>query len=235
MQIVKAKLVSKRQVSRDVFDFICETEAPLPFKAGQFVSLRFPAEKPPFHRPYSVACRPHPPGDRHFQFCIKKIPSGPASTYLCELSEGAELEIKGPSGHFLADQQDVPFYYFITTGTGIAPLKAMIEDLLEVQGVKTPMFLVFGFRGEVDQFYTDWCREMKARFANFDYAITLSQPTPEWLGLRGRVTDYIIHHLQDPAEKHYYLCGVGEMIQDVRQHLESRGVSKDKIHYERFT
>lgn len=232
--ITHATLIRKTQVTPDVFDLLFKTDPFFPFKAGQFASIRFPAQKPPFFRPYSIACRPHE-DNRTLQFCVKKIPGGPASTYICELEEGVSVEIKGPSGHFLADQAAVKTYYFITTGTGVAPLKAMVEDMLIAKGITTPMFLVFGFRSEHDRFYLDACDALKSRFPNFDYAVTLSQPSPAWTGEAGRVTAYLQTHLTGVLDKHYYLCGIGEMVKDVRTYLQGLGVPKDQIHYERYT
>lgn len=232
--LTQAALVRKIQVSHDVFDFLFKTDKPFSFQAGQFASIRFPAPKPPLFRPYSIACRPHEDGHT-LQFCIKKIPGGPASTYLCELAEGMSIEIKGPSGHFLANQATVGMYYFITTGTGVAPLKAMYEDMLITKKVSTPMFLVFGFRSERDRFYLDMCESLKQRFPNFNYVVTLSQPSPTWTGEKGRVTAYLQAHLSDVLAKHYYLCGIGEMVKDVRTYLQGLGVPKEQIHYERYT
>lgn len=235
LDVVSATLVKKSQMTPDVFDLIFRTHRPFRFKAGQFVSIRFPAEKPPFYRPYSIAGRPHS-DDSTVQICIKKIADGPASTYICDLEEGAEVELKGPSGVFLANQPNVNRYYFITTGTGIAPLKAMIEDLLLNQGnATTPIFLLFGFRNQRDMFYVDHFDALESQFPNFRYVTTLSKPDPDWRGHRGRVTDYLNTHLTTPLENQYYLCGIGEMIKDVRTMLTEKGVPKESIHYERFT
>lgn len=233
--VLTATLIKTQQLTHDVFDLQFKTDRPFPFHAGQFVSIRFPTDKPPFFRAYSIDCRPHP-DHRTLQFCIKHVDGGPASTYLCDLKEGDMIELKGPSGVFLADQFEVNTYYFITTGTGIAPLKAMIEDLLLNRGdTQTPIFLVFGFRSERDMFYCDYFETLKQQFPNFDYVVTLSQPSDSWNGLKGRVTDYLKTNLHDPLTKHYYLCGLGEMVKDVRTYLAERGVSKDHIHYERYT
>ena len=234
-ETVMATLATKRQLTHDVFDLVFKTHTPFPFKAGQFVSIKFPSEKPPHFRAYSIACRSYPDA-RTVQSCIKRIEGGPASSYICSLSEGDTVELKGPSGVFLADQPQVAMYYFITTGTGIAPLKAMIEDTLLNRGdTTTPIFLVFGFRSERDIFYKADFDRLQAQFPNFTYEITLSKPSPEWTGTRGRVTAYLDTHLTDPLSKHYYLCGLGEMVKDVRLSLSELGVPKTQIHYERYT
>lgn len=235
VDVLNAVVVQKTQLTQDVFDLILKTEKPFPFQAGQFAAIRFPTEKPPFHRAYSIACRSHP--EPHtVQICIKRIDGGPASTYICALQEGDEVELKGPSGKFLANQTGVKRYYFVTTGTGVAPLKAMIEDILLTQkNTTTPLFLVFGFRSERDMFYVEYFEALKKAYSNFDFVVTLSQPSPAWKGLKGRVTHYLQAYLTDPLHNHYYICGVGEMVKDVRTYLTSLGVPKEQIHYERYT
>lgn len=236
-EITHATVTSIEALTHDIYHLVLKTESPFPFHAGQFLSVHFPSDKQNAWRAYSIASRPHT-DERTIELCVKRIPGGPASTYLTDQTIGARLEIKGPAGKFLANQEGVGRYVFVTTGSGISPLKSMIEDLLVNREMTTPIFLLFGFRSDADQFYLDRFDALAKRYSNFSYAVTLSQPSPIWTGARGRVTRYFDrtdpHMLPLKEDDHYYLCGVGEMVKEMRALLEGRGVSPARIHYERY-
>ena len=62
----------------------------------------------------------------------------------------------------------------------------------------------------------------------FDSAVSLTQPPADWTGLKGRITQHVLtaaEKLRDPV---HYLVGHGDMIRDVKQALEARGVDRKK-------
>ena len=97
------------------------------FLPGQFISVREPKPAGKYiTRAYSLASAPH--GGNTFDLCLDRVDSGFMSNHLCDLSLGEEIHFHGPHGAFTLhdDRLDT---IFVATGTGIAPIRSMIEWL----------------------------------------------------------------------------------------------------------
>src|SRR5271156_907876 len=100
------------------------------FTPGQFVSIKQPKLDGKVHtRAYSIASAPRP--DATFDLCLNRVEDGFLSNWLCDLEVGARVKFHGPHGLFVLREprQDA---IFIATGTGIAPMRSMIQWLFEV-------------------------------------------------------------------------------------------------------
>lgn len=103
---------------------------------------------------------------------------GVASNYLCNRSVGDQVKVTGPTGghfilpddHKLNDHQ----YVFFAAGTGIAPFRGMIMELLEA-GVEGEIHLVFGVPYRTDIFYEDLWNEYEEQYDNFHLHLAISR------------------------------------------------------------
>src|SRR5882672_6265955 len=98
----------------------------LDFKPGQFVTLDLPIheKKNKRWRSYSIASAPD--GTNIFELVIVLLEEGAGTTYLFnEIKEGSELLLRGPQGVFILPETIDKDLFFICTGTGIAPFRAM--------------------------------------------------------------------------------------------------------------
>ncbi len=109
----------------------------------------------------------------------------------------------------------------------------LVREGVDVQGVKTDpdrltALVLLGIRDEEELLYES---EIKK---HAKYVACVSQPKGDWNGFRGRVTDYLRNLGGDFHwnQTEYYLCGAGQMIDEVRAILTERGVEKDSIHRE---
>lgn len=105
---------------------------------------------------------------------------GVASNFLCDAQEGDEVAVSGPVGkRFLlpADLDDHD-YVFLATGTGIAPFRGMLMDLLEA-GCKSRIALVMGAPYETDLLYHPFFLRMAEEHENFTYLPALSRQGQE--------------------------------------------------------
>ncbi|MBI2436649.1 MAG: hypothetical protein HYV41_02835 [Candidatus Magasanikbacteria bacterium] len=229
MTIFTAKIISKKWLSSDVFELHIERPDHFVFRAGQFVQFQIPDGEKTIWRSYSIASNTH---DTHIELCLKFLSEGKGSRYFNALKVGDPVSFKEPQGKFVCSN-DVQAYYFVATGVGIAPIMSMIREELEVKKSEKEIQLLFGVRSEDDVFWVDRLEELKRRYPLFNYMITLSQPKPNggWTGLRGRVTEHILHHLVSHS---FYVCGNAEMVKDVREILIKNGVATKQIHFEIF-
>lgn len=221
------RLVSKHHLADHLLELVFEKPSGFIFEAGQFVQFIIPNGDTTLLRSYSLASRSD---DTKLLFFLKLIPGGKASYFFHKMEPHTPIEFKGPVGRFVINPKEAS-YCFIATGTGLAPIFAMIEDELRTKKISKQIELIFGVRNETNIFWLDKLDELKNQFKNFSYILTLSRPSAKWHNTRGRVTDHIPDEV---ADKGFYLCGSGEMVKDVRTTLLNTGVDPTKIHFEIF-
>jgi len=200
------------------------------FQAGQFIIINVPKDGAVVKRAYSIASPPHEPGT--IDLCIQHVEGGIASTWFWKLKEGESVSLSGPHGTFLLKE---PLDYepvFIATGTGVAPLRAMIKHLVHVNFTGN-LWLLFGTRYEHALLYESEFRSLAGARRNFRYIPTVSRPK-DWRGETGHVQQTFQKHITDVSNKELYLCGWLEVVKAVCKDLEGFGVPREKLHYEEW-
>ena len=238
MPLQKAALIKKTYLAEGTIQLDFETEASFEFQAGQFISIKVEDNSSsPCIRGYSIASYPHSDNqNKAFSLCVKLVENGRGSNWLNSLKEGQEIQFLGPNGKFLFNPNpDSKNILFIATGTGIAPLKTMIEDQLLNKNNQNKFHLLFGVRYIKEIFYQDVFQKLADKFSNFTYEITISRPEKEdWSGNKGRVTALLENLKIDTTNTEAYLCGLKYMLTEVTSILESKGLSPDKVHSEQY-
>ena len=214
-----------RDLTHDVRELeltLCEPKE-IVFKAGQFISFEMPKEGHPYPvtRPYSIASPPSI--SNRVLLLFNLVSGGPGSSYLYGLREGDPATFKGPAGSFHLREDPTKRIVFVATGTGIAPFRSMILSALERDGTQ-PLMLFWGVRSERDLYYQDEFQDLADRYPHFSFVTTLSQPGPEWTGVRGRVSSLIQERVASVADFAVYLCGNGNMIEDVTVYIQRKGL-----------
>jgi NAD(P)H-flavin reductase len=121
----------------------------------------------------------------------------------------------------------------VATGTGIAPLRAMLQHLAR-QRFARAVDLLFGVRSEAELLYGDELRGLCAGLDRYRFSPTLSRPGQSWPGRRGRVQAHVEELLDGRTQIDVYLCGQSEMVRSVSAQLEALGVDPTSIHFERY-
>jgi CDP-4-dehydro-6-deoxyglucose reductase len=236
----EAKLVSARMLSPFVRELVLEREdgGPFQYAAGQWVNLVLPLESGEVKRAYSVASAPVAASSR-FEIAVTKVSGGAGSQYLHDLEIGSKLRAIGPQGLFTRAAEDEAPALFVATGTGITPLRAMLQAA--IAEVKVPLWLLFGARVEADVLYRDEFEKWTREVPGFRYEVTLSQPSDAWTGRRGYVQEHVTELLgalrekSTPATPHLYVCGLERMVKAVRDLArENLAVDRKHVHTERY-
>ncbi len=233
MQTISSKLLRAEKLTSDVYHYEFDFGGPfLDFIPGQFFMLKVEdGQTPPVNRSYSIASAPST--TEHFALCIKLVEGGRASEYLRGLSVGDHVEFMGPVGHFTLKDREAETV-MVATGTGLAPFMGMIPTLFE-RGFKKPITLLYGCRHEEDLFYLDQLKAWEAEHENFKAVVTLSRPGDNWQGETGRVTEHFDALDLDPEDSIVYICGNGDMVIDIKNRAEAKGLDKKSIALEQFT
>jgi len=233
----QATFLERSNIAPGVFDlrFAMSSQPRLDFKAGQFLTLHVPAENQAgfLRRSYSIASHPFH-GDR-LRLIVRRIPTGPASDYLMRLAEDDVVTMAGPFGLFVLADSHPGDVVFGTTGTGIATIMPMLEDLARTPGRVHGRTLVhWGLRREEDIFLRPEIEEL-CRSAGAELHIHLSAAEPIWTGQHGRITPTLLGRLSSLTTPVFYLVGNGAMVSELRNSLVERGLDrKQQIRTEAF-
>jgi ferredoxin-NADP reductase len=164
--------------------------------------------------------------------CANLVPEGRFSPFLFGLKPGDEIDFKGPYGAFIL-RRPVSDSILVATGTGIAPFRSMLRAKLTDNADKS-FTLVFGVRHEQGLLYHDEWVRMAQEFQNFRYLPTLTRPTPGWTGLAGRVHGHALEVLGERQDVDIYVCGLREMVDELRSKLKAMGYDRKRVVYEKY-
>lgn len=203
------------------------------FQPGQFVTLDLPIheKKNKRWRSYSIAS---PPDESNiFELVIVLVEEGSGTNYLFKnILVGDDLIFRGPAGVFILPKQIEHDFYFICTGTGIAPFRSMIQYIYRHQIETKHIHLIYGTRTQQDLLYYKELTELDKIMPNFSYHPTLSRET--WDGKTGYVHDVYKELIGADRDAHFMLCGWKNMIDDTRHNLAEMGFEKNQIHFELY-
>jgi ferredoxin-NADP reductase len=225
-----ARLVESVEIAPFVRHFVFEAEGVerLDFSPGQFVSFSADVEGKNITRAYSLAGAPA--GTNRFELCLNLVNGGRLSPCLFEMKPGDSIEMKPPLGTFVlrhANREAV----FVATGTGIAPFRSMLQAHLSQE--TPPITLLFGVRHEHGLLYRTEFEAMARRFPQFRFWPTLTRPEASWRGRIGRVQIHLREAIGG-RDVDVYLCGLKEMVDDVRNMLKEMGWNRKQIFYEKY-
>jgi ferredoxin-NADP reductase len=208
---------------------------PLEYIAGQWFNFDVDTPHGVVRRAYSIASAPNAQRPDQLEIAVTRVlQGGSASIALHELRLGAELAIDGPHGFFTREQAHATPALFVGTGTGVCPLRAMIQE--ELQAPEGPALrLLFGCRTEADILWRDEFEAWAARYPRFSFDVTLSRGSAEWSGLRGYVQEHLPVMIAPGERPDIYACGLTRMIGEVRKIAKERlGYDRRLLHSERY-
>jgi ferredoxin-NADP reductase len=232
--LLTARLLESVSLSSQTKHLVFEVDpAPFDFIAGQFVSMKAQNDGREITRAYSIASAPR--DQRTFDICLNRVPNGFFSNYLCDLEPGASVGFHGPHGYFVL-KNPVRDSVFIATGTGIAPMRGMLDSLFAepTRHEGREFWLVFGTRYAEDLYYNQQFLDMERKHPNFHYLATLSRDNEGWTGARGYVQEHVARIVGNRTDVDAYICGLRDMVQANRDMLKGLGWDRKSILFERF-
>jgi len=186
----------------------------LQYKAGQYVEFMLRDGK---RRSYSMANAPH--NDGPLTLHIRHMPGGLFTDQVFStLKERDILRFEGPQGSFfLREDSDKPII-LLASGTGFAPIKAIVEQL-EHSKSQRPVVLYWGGRRPQDLYLDALCREWVQSLPDFTYVPVVSnaQPDDQWSGRSGFVHQAVIDDHPDLSGHQVYACGAPIMVESAQR------------------
>lgn len=200
----------------------------VPFVPGQYMNVLL--EDGP--RSFSMASAPGAPV---LDFFVRRFAGGRFTDHgLAALRPGDAVDVEIPLGQFLYRPRDDRPLVMAATGTGIAPIKAILESLLDDDDTP-PIDLYWGMRREEDLFLGAEIAAWGTRLPEFRFVPVLSRPAPGWDGRRGYVQDAVAADHPDLSGHAIYLCGSPDMILGAKRAVIAQGACPDHIYAEGFT
>jgi len=203
----------------------------LQFLAGQYIDILQKTGKP---RSFSLANAPH--DDEFLELHVRNITGGSFTHHVFTgMKERDILRIKGPLGtFFLREDSDKPII-FVASGTGFAPIKAIIEHALYI-GIKRPMHFYWGARKFVDLYMLDKAKEWETRGIKFTPVLSDALPEDKWQGRSGYVHAAVMEDYADLSGYQVYACGAPVVVEAAhRDYTMQRKLPNEEFFSDAFT
>lgn len=237
----RAHIVSLQPLTHDIVHLVLRAQQPMPHAAGQCAELTVPAQGPHGgeRRSYSFASPDRAEGDAHeVDFYIRKVPGGAFTDWLFHHAQvGDTLPISGPHGQFTLRPGSQPMV-FVAGGSGLAPIKAMLEQALQGPHSARTAWVFFGARTQGDLYALPELEAIQRQWAGRIRFVPVLSAEPEgspWAGLRGLVTDHLGSQVAQPlSDAQAYLCGPPPMVDACMAELAALGMAPANIHSDKF-
>jgi CDP-4-dehydro-6-deoxyglucose reductase, E3 len=210
------------------------------YHAGQYVEfiLRDGAR-----RCYSMGTAPHhlvktettpaAPLELH----IRHLPGGKFTDHVFGVMKEKEImRIEGPFGSFYLREDSSKPIIFLASGTGFAPIKAIIEHM-QHKGIDRPATLFWGGRRPEDLYLDDWVKARLAEMPNLSYVPVISNATPEdaWTGRTGFVHRAVLEDFPDMSGYQIYACGAPIVVDSARKEFcHLAGLDEEEFYADSF-
>ena len=233
-----SRVLSLQRVAPDVVVMKLQLPANqnLQYHAGQYVEFLLQGGA---RRSYSMANAPHdlgtPPA---IELHIRHMPGGKFTDHVFgAMKERDILRVEGPFGSFfLREDSDKPIV-LLASGTGFAPIKALIEHL-RMKGSTRPAVLYWGGRRPQDLYLHAWCEQMATEMPNLRYVPVVSNGLPEdhWTGRTGFVHHAVMNDFPDLSGHQVYACGAPIVVESAERDFTARcGLPADQFFADAFT
>lgn len=206
---------------------------PFPYHAGQSVMVGRHGQ--PKRKPYSIASAPEETV-RHgwLELLMQVDATGAPGEHLFEIRPGLEVDLMGPNGRFsLPENPPERRAVFIAGGTGIAPLRSMLWQLLLTRGDwYSSLGVLYSARTPGDFAYADQLETLAAE-GRIELARTVTrETTAPWRGGRGRIGRAQLAPMIHDPETLCFICGPPALSAEIPPLLESLGVHQHRIRME---
>ena len=213
-----SRVISLEKKSHDVMAIKLQLPASdtLQYKAGQYIEfiLRDGAR-----RSYSMASAPHIAAEsKTLELHIRHMPGGKFTDHVFgEMKEKEIQRIEGPFGGFYLREDSQKPMVLLASGTGFAPIKAIIEQMQQ-NGITRPATLYWGGRRPADLYMNDWVLAQVAAMPNLRYVPVVSNALPEdaWTGRTGFVHQAVVADFADLSVHQVYACGAPIVVDSAR-------------------
>ena len=228
------RVTSLQKVSADVM--LIQLQLPandsFQYKAGQYIEFLL---RDGARRSYSMA---NAPQGNSVELHIRHMPGGKFTDHVFgSLKEKEILRVEGPHGSFYLREESDKAIVMVASGTGFAPIKALLEQM-ESAGSTRPVALYWGGRRPADLYMDGWVKEFQNRMPSLRYVPVVSDALDEdqWTGRVGFVHQAALEDFQDMREYQVYACGAPIVVESARRDFVAHaGLPPEEFYADAFT
>ena len=194
------------------------------FHAGQYIDFLL---RDGSRRSYSMANAPHTlsNGVPSLELHIRHMPGGKFTDHVFGAMKEKDIQrVEGPQGSFFLREDSSKPLVLLASGTGFAPIKALIEHL-QHKGITRPATLYWGGRRPADLYLNDWVEQQVATMPHLRYVPVISDALAEdgWLGRTGFVHRAVLQDFPDLSGHQVYACGAPIVVDSARADYIAQG------------
>ena len=197
------------------------------FLPGQYIDVIGPNG---LRRSYSLANANF--ADRLLELHIRAVEGGALSQYWFSQAKSNDLlRLNGPLGTFFLREPGGLDLIFLATGTGIAPVKAILKSMAQTPSEQQPktVTVVWGGRNSQDLYFN-----VADIAGSHTYIPVQSRPSDDWTGAKGYVQDVLLATNPDLSNSAVYACGSDAMIQSAKTRLVQAGLPANRFYSDAF-
>lgn len=234
-----ARVMEMQKLNDDVMRLVLQLPPgqPLMYYAGQYLEVML---KDGRRRSYSMA---NPPKENNqVELHIRHMPGGAFTDHVFGATEPAMkergmLRTEGPFGSFfLREESDKPLV-FLASGTGFAPIKALVE-LMQQKQIQREVRFYWGGRRPKDIYMMDLAEQWAKDIPNFSFIPVVSEAKDEdaWTGRTGFVHHAVLEDMPDLSGWEVYACGAPAMVASAQKDfVEKSGLDEAVFYADAFT
>ncbi len=233
VQTLPARITSLEKLSHDVM----EMQLTLPkgkrlqFYAGHYIEFLLKDDK---KRAFSLANAPV--DDESLKLHLRLIEGGYFTTHVFNgMKEKALVRIHGPLGSFFVRSGSERPLIFIAGGTGFAPIKAMVEQLI-AEDNQREIHIYWGARAKEDLYSNELAEKWEQQYNHIHYVPVLSSPktTDQWQGREGFVHQSVADDFSDLSTYEVYMAGPPPMINAAKKQFNQQGLPNEQMFSDAF-
>jgi len=206
------------------------------YHAGQYVEFIL---RDGDRRSYSMANAPHTQADKPgLELHLRHMPGGKFTDHVFgAMKEKDILRIEGPYGSFFLREDSGKPIVMLASGTGFAPIKALIEHMA-AKGITRPTTVYWGGRRPADLYQHGWLLDQAAALPWLSYVPVVSDALPDdqWAGRTGFVHRAVLQDLPDLSGHQVYACGAPIVVESARtEYVAQAGLPAEEFFADSFT
>lgn len=211
------KVVHLEHLTEHILQLLMKPDFPIQYSAGQYIMLGFETAD---LKPFSIASAPREDG--LIECHIRKQVESDWMTRLFAIQVGDQLVMQGPKDQMSVQPAHNPII-FVAGGTGFAPMKALLDQLLR-QKVEVPMHFYWGARHSDELYLHKTMQDLERQHANLLYIPVVSEEDASWQGLTGLVHKQVLKDYPSLEHKTVYMCGAWPMMQAAKADFAKVGL-----------
>lgn len=235
-KFMPSRIFAMKQAASDVMVITLSLpmNEPMLYRAGQYVEFILKDGK---RRAYSIANLPNNEGVRQLELHVRKMPGGLFTEHVFGSMKLRDIaRIEAPLGTFFwREESDKPMV-MLASGTGFAPIKAIIEQTLE-KNSNRDITLYWGGRKREDLYMAELAQSWADAHPHIRFVPVLSDKTQDcnWTGREGFVHQAVMQDFPDLSGHQVYACGAPVMVEAARADFSAQcGLPPDEFYADSF-